>query len=97
MIADPYQVMGIDPSSDSETIRKRYLALVREFSPERAPERFAEIRAAYETLRDPVTSLQMRLFDLRSSETFDKLIADERQQIGLQRIAAEALLSLAHA
>jgi len=97
MIADPYQVLGIDSSADTETIRKRYLALVREFSPERAPERFAEIRAAYETLRDPVTSLNTRLFDLASSETFDKLILDEKQQIQQQRIPTDVLLSLADA
>ncbi|TVS08581.1 MAG: J domain-containing protein [Planctomycetaceae bacterium] len=95
MIADPYQVLGIDPSADSEAIRKRYLALVREFSPERAPERFAEIRAAYETLRDPVTSLGMRLFDVRFTETFDKLIADEKQQFCGKRIGTDVLLSLA--
>ena len=97
MIADPYQVLGIDPSADSEAIRKQYLALVREFSPERAPERFAEIRAAYETLRDPVTSLDMRLFDLRFAETFDKLIADEKQQLWRKRIGTDVLLSLADA
>ncbi len=95
MITDPYQVLGIDPSADSEAIRKRYLALVREFSPERAPERFAEIRAAYETLRDPVTSLDMRLFDVRFTETFDKLIADEKQQFCRKRIGTDVLLSLA--
>ena len=97
MFADPYQVLGVDPSDDSETIRKRYLALVREFSPERAPERFAEIRAAYEKLRDPITSLQTRLFDLRSSETFERLIAEEKQQLGRQRIPTDVLLSLADA
>lgn len=97
MIADPYQVLGIDPSADSEAIRKQYLALVREFSPERAPERFAEIRAAYETLRDPVTSLGMRLFDIRFTETFDKLIADEKQQLWRKRIGTDVLLSLADA
>jgi curved DNA-binding protein CbpA len=97
MITDPYQVLGIDSSADTEAIRKRYLALVREFTPERAPERFAEIRAAYDTLRDPVTSLNMRLFDFSSSETFDKLIGDEKQQIWQQRIATDVLLSLADA
>lgn len=97
MIADPYQVLGIEPSADSEAIHKRYLALVREFSPERAPERFAEIRTAYETLRDPVASLRMRLFDLRFAETFDKLIADEKRQSYGKRIGTDVLLSLADA
>ena len=97
MITDPYQVLGIDSSADTEAIRKQYLALVREFSPERAPERFAEVRAAYEKLRDPVTSLHTRLFELSSSETFDKLIGDEKQQVWRQRIATDVLLSLADA
>lgn len=97
MIADPYQVLGIDASAGTEAVRKRYLELVRQFTPERAPERFAEIRAAYETLRDPVTSLKLRLFDLRSSDTFDKLIAEEKEQLWRQRIPTDVLLSLADA
>ena len=40
---DPYQTMGVPAGVDDETLRKRYLELVREFPPEKDPEKFAEI------------------------------------------------------
>ena len=43
---DPYVQLGLPPSADETEIRRRYLELVRQFPPDRAPERFAEIRAA---------------------------------------------------
>lgn len=42
---DPYVQLGLSPSADETEIRRRYLELVRQFPPDRAPERFAEIRA----------------------------------------------------
>ena len=97
MISDPYQVLGVDASADSQQIRARYLALVREHPPERNPEKFAEIRAAYDSLRDPVVRLQNRLFDLRTADTFDTLLASERQKLQRRRIPTDVLLSLADA
>ena len=38
---EPHQVLGVEPDADDETIRRRYLELVREFPPERNPEKFA--------------------------------------------------------
>ena len=52
-MADPYQELGLSAASDDNAIRRRYLELVREFPPERYPEKFAAIRAAYESLRRP--------------------------------------------
>ena len=52
---DPYEQLGLPPSADETEIRQHYLELVRQFPPDRAPERFAEIRAAYDALRDPVS------------------------------------------
>src|SRR5438067_2529743 len=61
-MTDPYAVLGLPPDSDDEAIRRRYLELVRQFSPEHHPERFAAVRAAYESLRDLNTRLRYRLF-----------------------------------
>ncbi|MEI7672352.1 MAG: J domain-containing protein, partial [Deltaproteobacteria bacterium] len=30
---DPYEVLGVSPQADDDTIRKAYLELVRRFSP----------------------------------------------------------------
>ena len=62
-MTDPYAVLGLPPDSDDEAIRRRYLELVRQFSPEHHPEKFAAIRAAYEQLRDLNTRLRYRLFE----------------------------------
>jgi len=38
---DPFTVLGVDDAADDAEIRRRYLALVRDFPPDRAPERSA--------------------------------------------------------
>ena len=52
---DPFVVLDLPPDSADEAIRRRYLELVKEFSPERHPEKFAAVRQAYESLRDEAT------------------------------------------
>ena len=73
---EPHAVLGLPPDCDDETIRRRYLELVRQFSPEQHPEKFAAIRAAYESLRDVTTRLRHRLFEAGRKETVDLLIEE---------------------
>ena len=94
MIDDPYVALGIGPEADEKQIRQRYLQLVREHPPERDPEGFAAIRAAYDRLRDPVVSLEHRLFDLTASESIEDLLAAQLRQQGTRRIPTDVLLSL---
>ena len=58
---DPFIVLGVADDADDAAIRRRYLALVREFPPDRAPERFQAIRAAYEALSDERRRLETTL------------------------------------
>jgi curved DNA-binding protein CbpA len=94
MLTDPYEVLGLKGDAGEEQIRQRYLTLVREHSPERDPKGFARIREAYDQLRDPVVSLQRRLFDLTATATFDSLLAAERERRLGRRIPVNVLLSL---
>jgi len=48
--ADLYSRLGVSQSATAEEIKRAYLALVRRYTPERAPEAFKRIREAYETL-----------------------------------------------
>jgi curved DNA-binding protein CbpA len=91
---DPYDVLDLPPSADEAAVRRRYLELVRSFSPERSPERFAEIRAAYEQLRDPVRLLEQQLFEISTGDTLEDIIADVRTQLRSRRIPTDTLLSL---
>ena len=50
---DPYESLGLARSASAEEIKRAYFALVKANPPERNPEQFKRIRAAYECLRDP--------------------------------------------
>ncbi|XZE18398.1 J domain-containing protein [Pirellulaceae bacterium SH449] len=48
------ETLGVSEDASPETIRSKYLELVRQFPPESATERFQEIYMANELLSDPV-------------------------------------------
>lgn len=50
---DPYETLGLERSATAAQIKQAYFTLVRSYPPEREPEMFKRIRAAYERLRDP--------------------------------------------
>jgi len=51
--ADPFDTLGLPKHAGENEVRARYLELVKKYSPERDPERFREIRAAYEAAKNP--------------------------------------------
>jgi curved DNA-binding protein CbpA len=91
---DPYSVLGLPPDSDDETIRRRYLELVRQFSPEHHPDRFAAIRRAYENLRDLDTRLRYRLFEAGKHESVDAIIEEIICRSPRRRVSLETLLAV---
>jgi tetratricopeptide (TPR) repeat protein len=99
-VENPYKVLGVERSADERAVKKAYVALVRKFSPEKHPEEFKKIRAAYELLLDATARAR---FDegekgyaeygeelSRRLEDFDKATAD-----GNLELAREILLPLA--
>lgn len=58
---DPYEVLGLARAASAEEIKRAYFALVRANPPERNPEQFKRIRAAYERLRDPDKRLEAEM------------------------------------
>lgn len=94
-MTDPYEVLGLPPGADESAVRQRYLQLVREFPPDREPERFAAIRAAYDELRDPARLLSQRLFSSRSNDSFDSLRAELVKRLRTARVSYAVLLTLA--
>lgn len=61
-IDDPFEVLGISRDASEESIRATYLELVKKFPPERDPEKFRQIQAAYAAAKDPL-QLAQRLLD----------------------------------
>ena len=55
---DHYDVLGVDPKSDSETIQQAYSTLAQKLHPNNTPignkEKFDAVNLAYETLADPL-------------------------------------------
>ena len=64
-MTDPYDTLGLDRQADDTAIRRAYARMVRQFPPEREPEAFRRIRAAYEQLRDPERRARLSLFLLQ--------------------------------
>jgi curved DNA-binding protein CbpA len=93
-MTDPYEVLGLSPDCDDEAIRRRYLELVRQFSPEHHPEKFAAVRAAYESLRDLDTRLRHRLFEAGRKETVDHILEELECRSPRRRLSLETLLAL---
>jgi curved DNA-binding protein CbpA len=93
-MSDPYEVLGLSADSDDETIRRRYLELVRQYPPEHQPEKFAAVRAAYESLRDLNTRLRHRLFEAGKKETIDALIEEIACRSPRRRMSLKRLLDL---
>jgi len=50
MSDDPFAELGVDENADDEAIKRRYLALVRAYPPDRDPERFQAQRMAYDAI-----------------------------------------------
>ncbi|KAB8335259.1 tetratricopeptide repeat protein [Scytonema tolypothrichoides VB-61278] len=52
MVYELYHILGISSQASADEIKRAYFQLVRKYSPEKDPERFKQIRIAYNTLFD---------------------------------------------
>jgi curved DNA-binding protein CbpA len=95
-MTDPYETLGLPTDAGEAEIRRRYLELVREFPPDRAPERFTAIHDAYEALRDPARRLHAMLFQMETkTDSLEGLAADLRKRLRRVRLPVATLLELA--
>jgi|SRR4051812_5058857 curved DNA-binding protein CbpA len=91
---DPYAVLGVKPEDDDDTIRKRYLELVRQYTPEHNPEKFAAVRAAYEKLKDLDARVRHRLFEQGKRDGIDEVIEELTCRIPRRRYTLQTLLNV---
>lgn len=93
---DPYAVLGVDPGTEADSVRQRYLKLIREFPPDRAPEKFAEIRAAFERIQNPEIRLNELLFEPPPhNNPLTRIIDATIEKIRTKRLPTAVVLSLA--
>ena len=97
MVNDPYEVLGLSTDASDDAIRRRYLELVRQFTPEQNPEKFAQVRSAYEALKDLNTRIRHRLFERGRRETIDVLIGEMACRSPRRRVSLETLLQVVQA
>lgn len=91
---DPFAILGVAPDAPETDIRKRYLELVRKHSPDRDPERFREIRQAYDAVSDPETRLDRMIFQSKTDDSLERLLSDTARKIAARRIPVDTLLQL---
>lgn len=84
--ADPFAYLGLDDDATDEQVRARYLELSKLHPPDREPERFRLIRAAYDIVRDPDARAKDRVLGpapLNSEDELTTQLRSERHPIGL--------------
>lgn len=57
---NPYRVLQLEPGADKQAVKKAYFKLIRQYPPEKAPEKFKEIREAYEYLQEEANLVDMQ-------------------------------------
>jgi curved DNA-binding protein CbpA len=90
---DPYETLGLPPDADDAAIRRRYLELAREFTPEQHPERFAAVRAAYEKLKTLDDRARHRLLEAGRECTIESLIEESACMSGRHRAGLKTLIA----
>ena len=90
---DPFQVLGVSRDASEEAIRARYLELVKQFPPERDPDKFREVQAAFQAAKDPLL-IARRLLAPPSEEAPRWSDAIEAQRRNPPALTLTLLLSL---
>ena len=90
---DPFKVLRVPKDASEAEIRARYLELVKQFPPERDPDRFREIQAAFAAAKDPLV-IARQLFVPPSDEAPRWSDALEEQKRNPPALDPTLLLSL---
>lgn len=69
--ANPYEVLGLERTASDADIKKAYFQKVREHPPERDPQMFKRIRAAYDALRTAEARAATDLFMLHPPPAYE--------------------------
>ncbi len=71
---DPYAVLGVKPGAGDEEIRAAYLAKLKLYPPDRAPDAFERVREAYDLLRVARQRAHYMLFAANPDQSISSLL-----------------------
>ena len=71
---NPFDLLGVAETAADDAIKKAYLRQVREHPPERDPDRFQAIRAAYEAIKTHRDRLRHRLFHQETPDLAELMV-----------------------
>jgi curved DNA-binding protein CbpA len=88
---NPYKVLGVERTATEAEIKQAYFALVRAHPPERDPDGFKRIRAAYEKLRAGGERAQTDLFLIDEQDATLAAGALRRAEVELPPLTPELI------
>lgn len=88
---NPFDLLGVAEDAGDDAIKKAYLQQVREHPPERDPDRFQAIRAAYEAVKTHRDRLRYQLFQAETPDLAE-LTATALRPTGPRRRPPESQL-----
>jgi curved DNA-binding protein CbpA len=80
-----YLVLGVKPPSSHEEIRRKYLSLIRVFTPESAPNDFVRINQAYESLKSERHRVNMRIFGCHDTVDWEAELKNLAQSLKIKK------------
>ena len=94
-----YQALELPPGAAPEDVKRAYFRLLRRYSPEKDPEQFKKIRAAYEAVKDGPPVDEDAGFSKPEDEVVEELIAraercQDWEEYGKESKALEEALEL---
>lgn len=90
---NPYTVLQVLSSATDTEIKEAYVKLVKKYPPERSPERFKEIRKAYETILSSKDRIAFTLFSVEEV-TPEHLMEDFFHKEQRNRVAPGELIDI---
>jgi len=90
---DPYQILNVSSDASLSEIKKAYFLQVRKHPPEKDPEMFKQIRAAYEQLKSVVSRAKTDLFTLKEPEG-DFILPSDKETYKIEISFADFLVAV---
>ena len=90
--SNAHQILDVRPDAPAEELRKAYLNLVRQHPPDRDPDKFRDIHAAYQMLNDPMAQATALLTLSRDKPDLETVISQAEKV--RPRLATLNLLAL---